>query len=354
MLNKSETKTKTLVKQIKRCIRLNLEDNIQQILKDRKKNIFLTKRNIMCLINFMDTLGYYSINLIEYIFVKHHYEYMGIDRNWKKIPEEKFINMVLLWLSRNGLIDTLKFFLSKKMKELYPFINPHTWNPCILWACYEGHIDVVKFLLEDETQSLYPQINPCESDNYPIKSACINGHLEIVKFLLSDEITKKYPRIKEGIDNNTLLQICTFGRSSGLEVLKFLLSPSMKVKFPQLSLSSNNNDMITSACSTGRTEIMKFLLSSEIMELYPRIDPSASSNYCIVALSKSGNMEMVKLLLRDHRVIEKGLTDAIITARLQKHTEIADLLEAVDVDVDADIDVYASANSFAQNKKEMH
>ena len=212
----------------------------------------------------------------------------------------------IIFASKYGHLEVLKFLLSDEIWEKYPNIDPSAdHNHAIRWACYSGHLDVVQFLLSDQIIAKYHNINPSTDNNYPIRIACQNCHLDLVKFLLSDLITAKFPNIDPCADfNNAIRWACHWGH---IEVVKFLLSDQIIAKYPNINPSTGNNYPIRIACQNGKIDIVKFLLSDQITAKFPNIDPSANNNDAIILADRNGHIDVVKFLLQDHRVIKIGI-----------------------------------------------
>ena len=64
-----------IVKDLKKCIRLNLEERIYQILSNTDKVRLLSKRDLISIVKFMKKKRIYSRSMLEYIYTKSIYRY---------------------------------------------------------------------------------------------------------------------------------------------------------------------------------------------------------------------------------------------------------------------------------------
>ena len=159
---------------IKRYIRLNLEDSICQIVSNADKVRLLSKRDLISIAKFMKKKRIYSKSMLEYIYTKSIHIYCSI-------PSLQNLNGILIDAATRGNLDVIKLLLSNKIRQLFPKIDPSTDNnKAISFAISEGHFDVVKFLLSSEVVELFPNIDPCVDDNFAISFASRNGHFDVV------------------------------------------------------------------------------------------------------------------------------------------------------------------------------
>ena len=206
-----------IVKDLKKYIRLNLEDRIYQIVSNADKVRLLSKRDLISIANFMKEERIYSISMLEYIYTK------SIHRYSSELSLPNIDNGILIYAAIEGNFDIIKLLLSNKIRVLFPNIDPSTANNYpIRYASLGGHLDVVKFLLSNEIRTLFPNIDPCASNNYSIRYASKNGHLDVVKFLLSSEVVALFPNIDPSADDNFAIKIASL--KGNLDVVKFLLS----------------------------------------------------------------------------------------------------------------------------------
>lgn len=322
---------KHIIKQIKKCIVLNLEDRIYGMMKDIKKMSILSKRDALFLINFMKKKNIYSTNLLSYIYIKSHHI------NSPSIPD--LDNETLMKAVSLNQIELVRFLLSDKIRQLYPKIDPHTnhdfaikhsserglieivklliesfnenidisisLNTAIRFASKNGHLEVVKYLLSKEIVERFPNtlIDPSTYDNYAINKAGGNNYIEVVKFLLSDEIRERFSGINPSTgDCNVLLSMCFFGQ---LNMVKFLLSDEMTNIYPLINPCVGGNESpISYACRREQIEVLEYLFSEEILDKYPSID-SNLVNSLLGSISILSSYTVMKFLLSDYIMREK-------------------------------------------------
>ena len=204
-----------IVKDLKKCIRLNLEDRIIQILSNNDKVRFLSKRDLISIVKFMKKKMIYSKTIFEYIYMKSIHRYSSES----SLPD--IDNGILIYAAIKGNLDFVKYLLSNEIQIISPSIDPSADNNCaIRYACVNGIFDVVKFLLSYEIRELFPKIDPCADNNFAIKSASEQGHLDVVKFLLKDEIIRLYPKIDPKVFNNDAIYLAH--RNGHKDVVEFL------------------------------------------------------------------------------------------------------------------------------------
>jgi ankyrin repeat protein len=285
-----------IIKEIKKYILKGLESKIEQILTDKSKNIFLTKRDLLLLSRYMGRRRILSYNLIRYIFKRSIYSH-SYD------PQDEIIILfkrIIIIACEKGDLKVVRLLLSDDVVQKYnSFYISIKINGGYSKACIGGNLDMVKFILrysrEQEISTKY--IDPREYSNHPLVSACQLGHIEIVKFLL-DDVMKLYPNINTTCINNAdvIFVACKYNQ---IEILKFLLSQEMKELYPKTEPCEPNNYAIMTACRSGNFEIVKLLLSDEVLILYPNINPSAMSNSSIVYASQNSNYKIIKFLLSE-------------------------------------------------------
>jgi ankyrin repeat protein len=331
---------KTLVKNIKRYIRLGLLEKIDQITSNKTIISILSKRDGSLLIRIMQKYWKYPISLIKYIhlnelFLEGYDANIGINdiiidmcytRNLEGVKfllsDKEIIYKVHIDLSAKnneaiinaicrGDIEIVKYLLElpDEIRKLHPKsrIDPSVNNNiAFIFACNCGNIEVVKYLLSQKIRELYPNIDPSANDNRAIKVASEYGYLEVVKFLLSDEIRMRFPNIDPSTDDNKALMNAISGNH--IEVVKFLLIQLEEMRElyhkAHIDLASPKNlDILRDACYYDKLEVIKFLFSDEIMMLYPSIDPiKLLDNGCYINFSK----ETLKILLDNKKTIENG------------------------------------------------
>lgn len=322
---------------IKKYISLNLDEKIYQIVNDREHAIFLTSRNIIDLLNFMNYRCRYSISLIEYVYTKFEHRYL-----MKSI--EKNINKIITQACFCDRVDILRFFFSKDIREMYPCIDSYKNNGSrLLNAIQQGHFEIIKFLLEDEKIGNSKDIIDTMNGNLPIKYVSFCGNVDILKYLISDKIVKIYPDIDLSIHQNDLIiDSCAYNKTDilrfllelpddiakryphvdpsdknnfaivracengYLDVLKILLSEKTREKFRGIDPTVFDNRPLIAACMNNKFDVVKFLLSPEIVELYPKIDPSAQNNTAMKFAEHMKYSRIVEILSKEKRVIDKN------------------------------------------------
>ena len=290
---------KIIVKHLERCIILNLDDRIRNILSNKSKVISLSKSDLMKIARYMSKKRKYSFSLLEYIYIKSDYK---DDISLTKLLGKE----ILIRMYNDQQTSVCKFLLSHIKDGKFSFLDlnkNNTINSIVKAACERGRIEILKILLSDEMLRRYPTINPACESNHCIKVASDSGHIKIVKFLLSDEILKRFPEadINPTSDNNACILYAS-GKGH-LNVLKFLLSKEIVDRYPLIDPSSSRNiwqrnNAIKSACRYGYVKILRFLLSKEIIELYPKIiiDYEDYGEFLMIAC-QSNHIDVVKFLL---------------------------------------------------------
>ena len=289
-----------IIKEIKKYILKGLESKIEQILKDKSKNMFLTKRDLLLLSRYMKRREILSYNLIRYIFKRSIYSH-SYD------PQDEIIilfKQIIIIACEKGDLKVVRLLLSDGVVQKYnSFYISILLNRGFSKACIEGNLDMIKFLLEfsREQEISLSQIDPCESFNRPLLHACQFGHIEIVKYLL-EEAGELYPKMREvHIISEAVYNACALNQ---IEILKFLLSREIKELYPKTDPCRYDNVIMRSACGAGRFEIVKLLLSDEVLTLYPNINPCVMSNYPIILASQYSHHNIVKFLLSDEIMIK--------------------------------------------------
>lgn len=197
-------------------------------------------------------------------------------------------------------------------------------NEILKIACESGSVEIVKLALAN------PRIDPTVENNLALDIACICGHVELVKLFLAD------PRINP---EGAIQRACGFSQQ---HVVRLLLTDS------RVNPADEDGVVFTWACERGHLDIVKTLLADpridptmnqnaaltiavynypELVKLLltnPRVDPTFNNNDPIILASEIGFVEMVKVLLADHRVVAKGLENAI---RVTEDSEIIELLQ---------------------------
>lgn len=268
----------------------NLEEKIDQIMKNKNKVKLLSKRDLNKLMRFMDGKKIYSMSVIEYIYEKSGYCY---DSNIFNINDKFLVRVCNNPIWGDGEIKLLKYLLSKKIQIRFPKTRHAQFN-LLKTSCKKGHIEMIKYLLSDdiinENKYKYTSINFTTQYDHAIRYACLNDKKEVIKYLLSDEIMER---------------------------------------FPEAEIDMKYNYIIRSASEKGAIQIMRYLLSSEIVERFPKGDLSAFDNYALDWACRYGYLEVVELLLQNQNVIDKGLDEVIRVARYHEHYVIYDLLISV-------------------------
>lgn len=296
-----------IIKEIKKYILKGLESKIEQILKDKSKNMFLTKRDILSLPKFMERHEILSYSVIRYIFKRSIY---SRDLNKKIIVT---FDRIIIIACKKGNLKVVRLLLSDEIIRLYKtFYISIKLNYGFGWACVGGNLDLVKFLLRFsyEQKISLMKINPYGDNNRALLCACQFGHIDIVKFLLED-VVKLYPTIKM-INRDLSGPIISACNNNQIEVVKFLLSREMKELYPKTYPYGSSNEILRGACGMGNFELVKLLLSDEVLRLYPNTDQCAKANYPIVCASQSSRYNIVKLLLSDEIISRYPKMDSSI------------------------------------------
>ena len=345
---------------LKKYMRLGLEEKISQIMGDTNKVKILSKRDLNNLMKFMKNKRIYSVSIMEYIYIKSGYE-DGIF-----ILSGSFLRAVC----ENGHLEVVKFLLSEGIARRFPRIKSgvnYGLNTGLGDSCEKGHLDVVKYLLSSEVAKRFPKIDPSTGNNYTVRSASAKGHLDVVKFLLSSEVVARFPKadidpsardncaIQYAFDNNhmevvkyllseeimnrfpkahidpcikynyIIRQACEKGK---LDFMKFLLSDDILRRFPKIKIYSvtRYEDLVYSVSCHGHTKMLKFLLSDEIVQKFLSIDSRGEQyNNVLKWTVSNNNIDIIKILLRDQRIINENLSKAIHYAKKYGRKEILDL-----------------------------
>ena len=273
-----------IVKDLKKCIRSNLEDRICQIMNNTDKVRLLSKRDMISILKFMKKEHIYSKSILEYIYIKSIHRYLS------KPSLPNLNNDVLIDAVEKGNFDVVKFLLSNKIRELSKArINPSADNnEALLSACQKGHMEIVKLLLSRKIVKRFPRIDPCVNYNSPMRLAIENCHLDILKYLLSDEITKRFPKIDT---QYAIRSACEYGH---LDIVEFLLSSEVVALFPEID--ENINSGILFACANGHLNVVKILLEDEMLTIFPKINPKVLNNEAIRLAHHFYHPEIVEFL----------------------------------------------------------
>ena len=171
---------KDVLKNLKKYIKLNLEDKIYGTIKNSNISI-LSKRDLVSIVNFMKSKNKYSYNMLKYTYKKMIYIY-DFDLIRFRSSQAKERDSMLFKLCDNEQIKAMRYLLIYEIRMLYPFIDPCAEdNYLIRYASQMGKKEIVKLLLEDKkVRKFYRCIDPCAKNNYAIRHASKNGHLEVV------------------------------------------------------------------------------------------------------------------------------------------------------------------------------
>jgi len=317
---------RSILNQIKRAIRLNLEDKASQIVKSYGS--YLSRKDIRSLITYMDAVKMYSYCVIRYIYYvsphRHDFDpsteyseaFDRIDYNRMLHRTEEEYPEIFELLIQDDRFDASNDRPSgpynyKNEQTLRRLLegHPYTYEPSMVFivACTRGFTNLVRELLD------YPDINQALANNEAMVSACYHGHTDIIKMLLVD------PRINPADQNNGAINGAC--RSHNMDAVRLLLADDRV----------DPNDPVNRSrpiYNTNNIEIIRLLMSDK------RVDPSADNNKAIRSAVKYGpnktRAEQVKQLLTDDRVlrleVRHGLDSAIIEARWQGLTGIAEML----------------------------
>jgi len=280
---------RTILSQIKRAIRLNLEQLAGQIIESH--GAYLSKRDYIFLIRYMHEHSKYPYKVIEYVYYRSAYR-------WEFDLNNVYHNAIYEAIGRhdpNNLRELLK------VKTIDPSADRYGNHP-ISWAATNENAkintEIVRMLLDDD------RIDPSINNDIAIRFASLRGRAGAVRMLLKDGRVDP-----SSTDNNAIRAASGYGH---IEVVHALLEDG------RANPSALNNEAIRDASENGYVKVVQLLLEDD------RVDPSDHENLAIVWACAEGHIEVVRMLLADSRVVQAGLARAI--ARMKNNTEIYDLL----------------------------
>lgn len=313
---------------IKKCIISDLGEKIDQIIADKSKTKFLTRRNLYEMLLLMWRKKRCYLSLIEYIYIKSDYCNYINKNEADKTRARIFVG--IQWMMRVACykddIIVLKFILSDEMMKIFPEIDPsYNVNILLIQASSGNSINIVRYLLSDEIRKLFPKIDPTDRNNIIIKQACRYNSLAVVKYLLSDEII---PRVDPSIcRNDPIITACAHGH---IDIVKYLLSDEIIKLHPNIDPSADNNDGIIQACRRGHIEVVKYLLSPKIRKMFPKIDPNSKNNLGLIYACDNNQTDIVKYILSEYVLACYPSTYACISAGIIIYLISANLVQILE------------------------
>ena len=235
--NTSVSDTSTVLHQIKRAIKLNLDDRAHGIIK--AKGSYLSRRNIVSLVSYMCKIGKFPTKLLSYILNVSQY---GSDVE----------NVDILGLAcKYGYADTVQLLVSDPIMEQHmrqpgiaeSFIKKAVWEHALV-PLRSGTISIVKFLLGYDTLR--------SSYEWVLNEMCKRGESSIIRLILSD------PGFDLAANNNRALWTAI---SNGM-----ILIPRLLLEDDRTDPNYDLYEMLFDACESGNVEIVGMLLSN------PRVD----------------------------------------------------------------------------------
>ena len=366
---------RSILSQIKQAIRSGLEDKASQIIKSNGN--YLSKRDLISLITYMEQIKTYSIGVVRYIYYVSPYRHefcqnrFNVYTTLRHAGGANYSNIVSMMLSDVSVFSefsdidgTLNFaaqliLSSGESDTILSLLKcnkistiPGMASDALDRACMKGYVDIVRFLLNSHlAQSIIPY-----QYIYAFRTACVYGHLTIVSMFL-----------KSGMDLSDDGMAFESACSRGdIEIVKLLLT------YQQTDPANHSNRAIAAACYSKNADIVRLLLEDErvypdqkpsskqgitfrkpihealtveIVELLMddgRIDPSSDGNYalqhmlqiCVASNDVNAYAEdiqkyisIIVLLLTDRRVVEAGLDEEIDLAKTHGLSFIVHLLE---------------------------
>jgi len=310
-----------ILNQIKRAIRLKLDDKAGQIIESNGK--YLSKHDLTRLIAFMNKNKSYSYDVIRYIYYvspyRHDFDSFEHNHILIQLTEHDYPKTTELLLRdsrfdrRNDPPITPYSYVNERTVRLLLENNTHygyELDAIFETACIRGFYDIVSDLLKSDA------VDPSCDNNSPIRSACIFNRLPIVQLLLRDGRANP-----ADTKNETIYYACYYG-SAGM--VKLLLEDE-RVD-PDDARNPHKPIHIAS-----HLDITRLLMNDG------RVDPSSKNNKALRnAMSsdmwENGNkMQIIELLLTDRRVVrnELGMQKALRYAESCSNTdEIIGLLTA--------------------------
>jgi len=284
--------TSAILHQIKRAIKLNLDDKAYGLIK--AYGSYLSRRDVRSLVSYMREVGKFPTKLLSYIYNISPYS-SDVERC-----------RILELACKYGYADTVQLLVSNPIMERY-VRKPHIAEFLIKEAVPKFHwiplssssIFIVKFLLGYDTyRSSYAWL---------LNEMCQRGEPSIVRLILSD------PGFDLAADNNRALSTAiSNGRTS---IVQMLLADS------RTDPNYDFYEMLYDACYYGHVTvtIVEMLLSD------PRVDVDLAERICAVIRSQvshlsrcassmydslkiassRGHCSIVKLLLQDERIVKR-------------------------------------------------
>jgi ankyrin repeat protein len=343
---------RTILSQIKRAIRLNLEDKAGQLIESH--GAYLSKRNYRSLIRYITKHEKYPYKVIAYVYYRSAYRwhdtatdilkraiYTTIIENDPNSLRELLKNKhndLNIDAYGNNIMETAVRNARSSADIVRMLLADERIDPCadnniaLRAACWHGRTEIVRILLKDG------RADPRSLDDYAIRTASSGGHIEIVRLLLEDG------RANPGLANYEVLFLAA-SQAGQIEIVRLLLEDDrvipnamdgrvirgasekgyigivrLLLKDGRSDPSFNNSDALRVASANGHIEVVKLLLADG------RSDPSADGNRALHESIKYNRIEVVQLLLTDSRVMNVGLNRAIAVANMFGRTQIADLL----------------------------
>lgn len=369
---------RTILNQLKRAIKSNLEGNASHILE--LYGNYLSRKDIALLVRFMIRYRTYSIPIVRYICcISQHRHELG-----KDIRASMYI--MLRHAGQEGSMDLIEILLSSIQAELYA--GRYEYNrdlditiECIMRCCDSNIIISLLEYSQAEPQYIRNKID------LAMEQACITEYADVILFMLEDE------QISRHITPNLYASALKISSTrSGCLIVRILLKhldrfvpESIRsicigkalvsacsagipetvrcfLEDPRIDLAYDRNAAIYNACAYDNPAIVRLLLDDDRVDptqgglagtMYAyaagkyeiikmliddgRADPSSNNNKTLIdAITDCvgrEQMDIIRLLLTDRRVVSAGLTDAIKLAKFygSRH-DIIDILEAAQLE----------------------
>lgn len=308
--------SKNILLNVKKCIRLNLDEKAYEILKEQNT---LSKKDIEEIIKYMYSKNNYSSGVFRYIYFESEYRHYFIDYSYKFSPKSIFLQKIINNACEKGDLDLLKQMISLR-DDFYvfgnldpnPLPNYKYYSTAISKAVVSANSDIVKFLL-DYSVSIHRRgsgrlfySNYLKSSYYltAILTAIDSGSIKIFKMLLSYSYDN--PQLFYDLDkwldilhNVSMERACIRGN---FDIVKYLLE-NQKVKLDE------SNKFILCSSKPDSIEVLKLLLSYGSM--FSVMDPSYNQNEAINCAKFKGYRDVCEILAQDERVIQKSIDESI-------------------------------------------
>jgi len=275
---------RSILNQIRKAIRLNQEDNACQTIKSH--GLFLSRRDLSSLINYMNKIKTYSISVIRYIYFTSPFRH--------DVGEVVGYHCAMDLASGAGYSDVVGLMLNN-LEDQRDLQNK---CPAFFVEWYNFHLDMaarniahngdawsIKHLLGCMNRISNNISVQCSILNQVLNSACAKGYTDIVTLV----INKYGDHFKQDPGNRAFSEAIDFACSNGHRAIVSIL-------LEHTNPGANQGIAIRHACLAGHLDVVRLLLED------PRTDPACNDNISIGNAIMSGNTSVVKLLLEDERV----------------------------------------------------